>query len=213
MGLKRAGFDEIFGIDIEYQPDYPFQMKVTHVFSVIPEVAGSYFDFIWASPPCHAYSCATLRYRNSKNDRHITYPDLINKTRELLIKTGIPFVIENVPGAPLRKDLILCGEMFGLKVIRHRIFEIHGFKVKQPLHKRHRGLVKDGYYVTVAGNGGNYKDHNFCKLNDLPLKTSKLKVWQHAMGINWINDKKMLDQAVPPKYAEYIGRQFLQLVK
>lgn len=106
-------------------------------------------------------------------------------------------------GAPLRKDLLLCGEMFGLKVIRHRIFEIHDFKVIQPQHRKHQGKVKDGYYVTVAGHGGNDSKHNYCKLQDLEGK-SKLEVWQHAMGIDWMN-KEEIREAVPPVYSEYIG--------
>jgi DNA (cytosine-5)-methyltransferase 1 len=103
---------------------------------------------------------------------------------------------------------MLCGEMFGLKVIRHRYFEAEGFEVAQPEHVKHRGMVKDGYYVTVAGNGGDYAGHNFCKLNDLPGAT-QLETWQYAMGIDWICNKNTLREAVPPAYSEYIFRQFL----
>jgi DNA (cytosine-5)-methyltransferase 1 len=117
-------------------------------------------------------------------------------------------VIENVAGAEMRHDLMLCGEMFGLKVIRHRYFEIHGFDVVQPEHIKHRGMVKDGYYVTVAGNGGNYAGHNFCELNDLPGAT-QLKTWQYAMQIDWISNKKTLRECVPPKYSEYTMRSLL----
>jgi len=208
MGLKMAGFDTIIGVDINPQPEYPFifvQNDVTKMMFPYYEDFYAQFDLIWASPPCQAYSYAARRWHNEGR----SYPDLISRTRKILLDSGKPFIIENVPGSPIRKDLMLCGEMFGLKVIRHRYFEIHGFKVPQPNHKKHRGLVKDGYYVTVAGHGGNDSKHNYCKLNGLENK-SKLEVWQHAMGIDWITDKKMLAQAVPPAYSKYIGEMFLK---
>ncbi len=104
---------------------------------------------------------------------------------------------------------MLCGEMFGLHVIRHRYFEISGFKCDQPDHLPHRGMVKDGFYVTVAGHGGDYAGHNFCTLNTLGGKTTQLETWQFAMGINWIHDKSRLREAVPPAYSKYIFEQFL----
>lgn len=197
MGLEQAGFDYILGVDIEIQNEYPFSFMLQDVLKVSPR-AFKRFDFIWASPPCQAYSCATLRYRNSKNNRHIKYPELIEPTRKLLLKTKKPFVIENVCNAPIKKDLILCGQMFGLKIIRDRAFEIHGFKVPPPaLFKEIKsGSVKNGHYITVAGHGGD--------------GSNKLKDWQEAMGIDWITNKKMLAEAVPPAYAKYIGEQFLK---
>ena len=196
MGLHRAGF-EITGIDINPQPNYPFDFIQADALEF--DLDG--YDAYWSSPPCQCYSFAARRWRNNG----INYPDLIKKTRKRLLDSSKPFVIENVVGAPLRKDLILCGEMFGLNVIRHRIFEFsRSFVVPQPKHKKHKGLVRDGYYVTVAGHGGNDSKHNYCHLNCLPPKTSKLGVWQHAMGIDWMT-KQELTQAVPPAYAEYIG--------
>lgn len=200
-GLQQAGH-YVVGVDIAPQPNYcgdEFYQADALTF----ELDG--FEAFWASPPCQCYSFAARRWRNSGKE----YPDLIEKTRERLLEANKPFVIENVVGAPIRKDLLLCGEMFGLKVTRHRIFEIHGFGVSQPKHKKHKGLVKDGYYVTVVGNGGNDSKHNYCKLNGLSGKT-KLEVWQHAMGINWMNQRE-LAQAVPPAYAKHIGK-FLKTI-
>lgn len=195
MGLYKAGH-ELTGIDIEPQPNYPF--KFIKADALDCELNG--FDAYWASPPCQAYSRASKRWRNSGKE----YPDLVDKIRVRLLKTGKPFIIENVIGAPIQKDLLLCGEMFSLNVIRHRIFETHGFHVPQLKHKKHRGLVKAGHYVTVAGHGGNDSKHNYCKLNGLEGET-KLEVWQHAMGIDWMT-KKELTQAVPPAYSKYIGK-------
>lgn len=202
IGMLRAGASWITGVDIENQLEYPLWFFHADALN-LPVDYLKRFDFIWASPPCQAYSFAAARWRNSGKE----WPDLVGRTRGMLLESGVPFVMENTPGAPLRKDLRLCGEMFGLKVIRHRIFEIEGFDCAQPEHIKHTGMVKDGHYVTVAGNGGDYAGHNFCKLNDLPV-ASQLKTWQYAMGIDWIANKKTLREAVPPAYSEYIFGEF-----
>lgn len=203
MGIMQAGATWITGVDIVDQPQYPFWFFHADVMRIPPDWLKQ-FDFAWASPPCQAYSFAAQRWRNAGRE----WPDLIDRTRNILIEAGIPFVIENVPGAPIKKDLTLCGEMFDLKVIRHRIFEIGGFHCAQPKHIKHRGRVSEGHYVTVAGNGGDYAGHNFCKLNGLPGR-NQLETWRYAMGINWITDKRVLREAVPPAYAAYIHGQFL----
>lgn len=193
-GLMDAGFNRVIGIDIHEQSEYfqPEEFRQFDAIAFLKDADISFVDFIWASPPCQAYTYASKKARNLGKQ----YPDLIEIARKALIKTGKPFVIENVTTAPLRKDLILCGEMFGLKIIRHRAFEIHGFKCKQPQHIKHKGTVKQGNYVTVAGHGGDGK--------------ASLKAWQDAMKINWIRKKETLAQCVPPKYSEYIGKEFLK---
>jgi DNA (cytosine-5)-methyltransferase 1 len=193
-------------MDIAAQPDYPFffmQVNALNVTSDFLEHMG--IKFIWASTPCQAYSRANEHLRQKGR----TYPDLISPTRDLLSQSGLPWCMENVPGAPLRADLKLCGAMFKLRVIRHRDFEISGFKARQLPHRKHQGSAKAGDYVTVAGNGGNDSEHNYTILNGME-DASQLKVWQHAMGIDWIRDRKHLREAVPPAYSEYIFRQFMK---
>jgi DNA (cytosine-5)-methyltransferase 1 len=147
------------------------------------------FDVIHASPPCQRYTWAT------RTDRTKKFPDLVDRTRHLLQKAGKPFIIENVIGAPVRNDLRLCGEMFGLRIIRHRIFEVDGFAVLQPPHIKHRRPIRKdkSYYASVAGHGGD--SYSF-----------RLEDWQNAMEINWVNDKLHLTQMIPPAYAEYVSR-------
>jgi DNA (cytosine-5)-methyltransferase 1 len=176
MGLHQAGF-EVTGVDINPQPHYPFTFIQADILSLDVSFLKQ-FDLIWASPPCQAYTWSAKRWGKER-------ADLIETTRNLLSKTNKPFIIENVPEAPLRKDLLLCGEMFNLKVIRHRVFEIEGFKVVQIPHIKHKGTVRNKQYVT-------------CKLKD----------WQDAMGINWIPKKDILAQAIPPAYSKYIAEQF-----
>jgi len=117
-----------------------------------------------------------------------------------------PTIIENVQGSDLRRDLTLCGEMFGLGVIRHRYFEVTGFEVTQPQHRKHRGRVAgyrhgewfDGPYFAVYGDGGG---------------KGTVAQWQQAMGIDWTDVRKEIAEAIPPSYAEFVGRQLMaQLV-
>lgn len=191
MGLNQAGMD-VTGVSFVEEPEYPFKLIVEYAEKLDIEFIKQ-FDFVWASPPCQLYSWSAKRWTN------IQRVDLVDPIRQILLKTGLPFVIENVLEAPIRRDLVLCGEMFGLKVIRHRAFECHGFKPEQPKHIKHKGTVKEGCYVTVAGHGGDGK--------------ASLRSWQEGMGINWIKNKKSLAEAVPPAYAKYIAEEFLKTLK
>jgi hypothetical protein len=76
-------------------------------------------DAIHASPPCQAYSQAALGQRNAGKE----YPDLVGPVRDLLDRTDVPWVMENVPGAPMRPDFKLCGCQFDLNLRRERWFE------------------------------------------------------------------------------------------
>lgn len=192
-GYHNCGF-ECTGVDINDDHRYPYNFIHADVFK-LPLSFFEKFDLIHASPPCQHYTWATKKADRNK------HPDLVEKTRHLLKKTGKPFIIENVVGAPVRKDLILCGEMFGLRVLRHRIFEIEGFTVLSPHHPKHRDTIinssgrKRSYYASIAGHGGESYSYN---IND----------WKKAIGIDWVNDKKHLTQMIPPKYSEYIGKFF-----
>lgn len=203
VGMKRV-FPKaaIFGVDIIFQRDYPFWFYHADVRKLSSSWVSEY-DFAWASPPCQAWSQGSRHLR----DRGKEYPRLIEFTRELLLDSGIPFAIENVPGAPMRKDLVLCGKMFGLRILRHRNIEVHGFHVQELEHVRHEGTVKAGDFVTVAGNGGNDHFHNYTSLRDLSFD-SQLACWQYAMDIDWIRDRKTLREAVPPAYAQYVMEQY-----
>lgn len=201
MGYHRAGFD-VVGVDIAPQPNYPFEFHQRDALKCVRSLvvnglvgdglAGGWFDVIHASPPCQAYSLATLYHGRANADRH---PDLVEPTRELLEQTGLPYVIENVPGAPVRPDVVLCGEMFGLRVHRHRVFELGGWFAMRLPHGRHvlKGAVtncsvQDGMARLVAGNYANHEDAS------------------DAMGIDWMA-RKELAEAIPPAYTEFIGHQ------
>lgn len=204
MGYHRAGF-RVVGIDNKPQPNYPFEFEQADMFDHLRKHAHIR-AVRHASPPCQA-STALTKGTNRSKGWGSEHADLIDRTRTLLlaarILTGMPTVIENVAGAKLRKDVTLCGEMFGLEVIRHRYFELGGWSMPQPHHPPHRGRVKgwrhgqyyDGPYFAVHGDGGG---------------KGTVAEWQRAMGIDWTSDKRELAEAIPPAYTEFLGKQLLE---
>jgi hypothetical protein len=195
VGYSRAGFD-VTGVDIDPQPDYPFTHHVMDWQEALDTLDLSTFDAIHASPPCQGYTALAAVHGN-------TWPKLIEPVRARLEAIGLPYVIENVQGAPVRRDLTLCGEMFGLRVIRHRYFELGGWVMDVPMHLPHRGRVAgyrhgawfEGPYFAVYGNGGG---------------KGSLRDWQLAMGIDWMTNKHDLAEAIPPAYSAYIGLGLLE---
>lgn len=182
-GLIAAGF-EVHGIDHRPHPNYPGWFRQGNALDA--NVSG--YDLIWASPPCQRFSRATRMAGWSAVEAH---PDLIEPTRQLLARSGALTVIENVPLAPLRRDLELTGDMFGLRVIRHRVFELN-FAGRAPGPVNHgRGLAKAGLVETVAGGGSG---------------PDVIRRWSGAMGISHRMTRRELAQAIPPAYAEWIGR-------
>lgn len=187
MGYYRAGFDDITGIDNKFQKHYPFKFIHADALEYLAE-HGHEYDAIHASPPCQAYSMAGQQWR--KNGKE--YPDLIAKTRELLIQIGKPYVIENVPGSPLIDPLILNGTFFNMKVRRVRHFET-SFPIEhppmpkeQPSHFRMGCPVREGDVITPVGHFSN------------------VEYARRVMGINWMTGAE-LTQAIPPIYTEWIG--------
>lgn len=193
MGYYRAGFD-VVGVDIAPQPWYPFESIQCDAL-LFARGFGRHYDAIHASPPCQAYSALTMGTNKGRE-----YAALIEQTRVTLDNLSTPYVIENVMTAPLRRDVVLCGEMFGLGVIRHRAFELGGWKMDQPKHVKHRGRVSGmrhgewftGPYTAVYGDGGG---------------KGSVPEWQRAMGIHWTDNRKSIAEAIPPAYTECIGRQ------
>lgn len=186
MGYHRAFPDaEIVGVDINPQPRYPFEF--------VQGDAATYpldgFDLIHASPPCQRFSAMTACRPGLGEE----YPNLIAPIRDRLVASGAPWAIENVPGSPLVNPITLCGHMFGLRLYRHRLFEV-SFPLWAPPHLRHEvpasraGHWRPGTIMSVAGHVS-------------PIAEAK-----RAMGIDWMN-RDELGEAIPPAYTEWIGRQ------
>jgi len=206
MGYYLAGFD-VIGIDIEAQKNYPFpflQLDAILALSNLLDFRGLTFSdgnkyyladiaAFHASPPCQAYSLAGIQWRKSG----VEYPDLLEPTRELLIKTDKPFVIENVPGAPLNDPVVLNGPMFQMRLRRTRLFET-SFQMplilRPPEEKSNFRMgipVNEGDIITPVGHFSNV---------DYARK---------VMEIDWMTGSE-LTQAIPPKYTKFIGEYLIE---
>jgi len=203
MGYHRAGFD-VVGVDIRPQPRYPFEFYQADALGILDGSEWTewpwslcHFDAIHASPPCQAYSTAT-----ADPSRH---PDLYEPTKRLLTETGMPWVIENVIGAPYRWGIQLCGTHFGLEtpgewLRRHRNFETSDAMLQPQC--RHR---RDVRAVTITGKCYLTVTKDCARHSRQPT----FELAQQLMGIDWMT-RKELSQAIPPAYTEYIGQQLLE---
>ncbi|HQH73475.1 MAG TPA: DNA cytosine methyltransferase [bacterium] len=212
IGYKQAGF-EVIGIDIErkscYAGDLFIQGDALGVLKDIPFLRQ--FDTIHASPPCQHYSQSTAMFRKEGK----IYADLIGVTRAGLDRSGLPYIIENVPRAPIRADIVLHGWMFGLNVMRARKFELSGWWMMQPGIPKRRGCVKDGDFCTIIGKQG-YRKYKGLPKGWRPKfdQGSGLKTWHYAMGIPpEYNFKDVeISEGIPPAYTSYIGGYLMEFL-
>lgn len=194
MGYHRAGF-LVVGVDIEPQPRYPFQFVQDDALTFVSEM-GWLFQAFHGSPPCQDHS--SLRSRAGVKGTGW----LLAATRKAFEATGKPWVIENVPGAPMRRDAVYCGEMFGLRTVRHRWFESN-VPITAPSHpprharktsaKNRVTCLAKGHNISITGNVGRH-------------------VGVPCMGISWMTGSE-LSQAVPPAYTEHLGLQLITAVR
>jgi DNA (cytosine-5)-methyltransferase 1 len=190
VGYHRAGFD-VVGVDIVDQPRYPFEFHQADAMTW--PLDG--FDAVHASPVCYAWSKMRDCRPGSKDDQ----PDLITPTRRRLNAAGVPYVIENVPGSPLRNPVRVCGSGLGLRVQRHREFESN--------------LALWGMPCAHGQNPWNpdYKHATNRKRRRVPVIGEwrvPLGLQLEAMGVDWMTLTE-LTEAVPPAYTEFIGGQLL----
>lgn len=193
MGYHRAGFD-VVGVDINPQGNYPFEFIQSDCLALDPAFVSS-FDAIHASPPCQAYTRKAANWGRERK-HWIEHPDLVAPTRAMLEVSGLPYVIENVVGAPVRADMTLCGTMFGLRIIKHRVFEL-SFPAAYTLPPCDHSDV----YNPWQGKG---------------RSADKLRA---AQGIDWLPisggaSRKNgytgdLFNAIPPAFTEFVGMHLL----
>jgi len=192
MGYAKAGYD-VVGMDIKHGKRYPFEYIRRDVMTLRPEDLEG-FDLIHASPPCQTYSVTKhLRVAQGKST---SKQDLLAQVRSLLVVSEIPYVIENVKGAPLIDPVQLCGSAFGLKVRRHRLFESSMELRGTDCHHKEQGKPV-GIYGSMRDEipGGGH--------------TAKTMPEAHeAMGINWMIWGELVE-AIPPAYTHYIGQQIM----
>lgn len=178
MGYHRAGFD-VVGVDLVDQPRYPFEFLRADAMELLRDPGFlSGFDAIHASPPCQAYANVT-RWTGDRAG----HPDLLPEVLQLLAAQPLPWIVENVEGAPLRPDYILCGSQFGLRIRRHRWFQTswQGFSLMPSCtHRR----------------------------DDLPFMHKGERAFADALGGTWMSNKGGR-QAIPPAYTEYLAGELI----
>lgn len=199
-GYHRAGF-EVIGVDIFDQPLYPFAFIQGDALDLLGDLHSAIWDHepvaIHASPPCQF---ATAYGRNAKHVRD-DHPNLIPRVRELLVASGLPYVIENVEGA--RGHLIeparICGTGLGMPVRRHRYFETNWPLLGVPCA---HGQFTERIYPSSSNRSGGRTVMNVGEYR-VPLATQR-----EVMEMPWA-DLYGISQAVPPAYTEHIGRQLM----
>lgn len=222
-GYHRAGF-QVTGVDLHPQPRYPFRNFVQ---ADAVEFPFDGFDAIHASPPCQAYSnamkhltkcktCGELGNHPGHKHDHVfepEYPMLLDVMLSRLKEVDVPWVVENVPGAPLPggvqpgpdlfndNGMILCGSMFGLRVQRHRIFQT-SFPVYPPGGCDHSVVPMNPH------NAGARRRWRSVLGYDVPIE----RTWREEMGVGWMNAREGRE-AIPPVYTEYIGRHMMAAVR
>jgi DNA (cytosine-5)-methyltransferase 1 len=156
------------------------------------------FDAVWASPPCQGYTRKPSVWGRKRN-HFLEHPDLLVATREKLIASGLPYIIENVPGAKIKAQILLCGTMFGLRIIKHRYFESNCSLPLAPMQCDHRNV-----FNPWCGKGRSAKE------------------FREAQGTPWIPtgggaSRKEgitgdLYNAIPPAYSEFLGKQIISIL-
>ncbi len=203
MGYSHAGF-RILGVDSSPQSNYPFPFEKGDALEYLDRY-GYIFDAIHASPPCQMFSAYRRAMPQRKDEDYI---NLIPGTRELLLRLGTPYMIENVPGAPLVEPIKLCGSMFDppLDVQRHRLFETNWGLPPHPNSCRHN------LWTPRFDRGSRHTRPNDRKTVAVGEWRIPLEVQQKAMGIDWMKVPE-LSQAIPPAYTEYIGKQLMEVLR
>jgi DNA (cytosine-5)-methyltransferase 1 len=198
IGYSNSGF-EVIGVDIEEQPHYPLPFVKADALKLDPEFIAS-FDAVHASPPCQSYSDLAKRNKNADE-----WPRLIEPVRNMLIRSALPYVIENVDGAPLINPVVLCGTMFPeLRVLRHRLFEAN-FIILTPPHTKHPKVHTFDRRKSHFGKTDEWRD--FVQVTGGGNCT--LAAARDAMGIEWMT-KSEINESIPPAYTRFIGRQLLR---
>ncbi|WP_280220151.1 DNA methylase [Nocardia neocaledoniensis] len=193
MGYHLAGFD-VTGVDIDPQPRYPFTFVQGDALEILA-AHGHEFDAIAASPPCHDHT--TLVSRAGINGSGW----LLDATLEALAAQPLPWIVENVMGAEMRSDVVLCGSMFGLRTYRHRKFAVdhripwlpsvpwHPAHTTRTSTKKRRRDFDAGMNISITGD---------------------VSAWlgPACMGIDWMTGPE-LAQAIPPAYTHHLGLHLL----
>lgn len=212
MGYFLAGF-EIIGIDINPQPEYPFRFIQADVLTA--RIPWHKIDAVHASPPCQIHSVTASMSAGRSTRQHV---NLIPETRRMLVRSGKPYIIENVPGAPLIDPVLLCGSMFNLhthnyELKRHRLFESNMEFIQPDCQCGNKRAVSTKYAhgsyrksaVSVLGHGGLYRKVGEYGKQGRRESTPPRGLCVQLMGMPWVTRYDALAQAIPPAYTAWLG--------
>lgn len=212
VGYARAGF-EVVGVDIRPRRNYPFRFVQMDALDYV-RIHGWRYDAIHASPPCQAF---TIANKGPRERGEVEHPDLLAPTRDALRRLGRPYVIENVPGAPLIDPMLLCGSMFDLRardvdgrwlaLRRHRLFESNVWLMSAG------GCAHDATPVGGSYGGGHYERTDQRDAKRRGGYTPPPAVRAALLGIDWKMTRHELAQAIPPAYTEHIGTQLIAEIR
>lgn len=204
-GLQRAGF-EVVGVDKRKACGKYYPGHFIYGNALSPSVDIRDFDFVWASPPCQAFSDST-----QPEDR-VKHENLIPATRNL-IKEHPVTCIENVVGAPIREDLVLIGPMVGLNYLeRERRFELSFQAHQPPMRRTNREDWKSGKCFSVMkGLQLAIRERKYRNLHGIPKPTKEQAM--SNMGITIDMTLGGIGEAIPPAMAEYIGREAIAFMQ
>ena len=208
-GYADAGF-EVVGVDIDPQPNYPFEFHQADAIEFVRD-HGHEFDAVHASPPCQTFSRTKTLHSNE-------HPDLIKPTRDALVASGKPWVIENVVGAPLIDPIKLSGQHFNmtapdvdgvpLKLVRHRLFESNILlRVPDSFHAN-RHIQTASIYGAGGGWTPRHRDNPDRRGGYIP----HTDVIKKLLGIDWMTKHEM-SQSIPPVFTEWVGGQIIEYLE
>jgi DNA (cytosine-5)-methyltransferase 1 len=216
-GYVTAGF-EVHGVDIlpRLKRDYLASGAASFTCASALDILADQdyvrtFDLCHSSPPCQGYSTMS----NCRPGLAHQYPKLIGPVRELLLTTGVPFIIENVAAARpwLRDPIVLCGTMFGKHTYRHRLFEAgNGITLvapEAPAWQRHSATPYNKEclwnHPVPAARAGHWEPGKYVSVSGHERRGPV----NEAMAIDWMRNRDDVAEAVPPYMTAMLGRQVL----
>ena len=208
-GYVQAGFVPT-GVDIILRASYPYRFVWANALAVLSDRAFvSQFDLIHASPPCQAHTRAKhLREAQGGRSRH---GDLLTPTLALLRTYDIPWVVENVVGAPGMEDAVIeCGSAYGLKVRRHRLFLASFPLVGSGCKHKEQGKPVGVYHVMGDTCKGRCKKTGKLVIGGSTAKT--VEEGREAMGVDRDMAWEELKEGFPPAYTKHIGEQAMAYI-
>lgn len=210
-GYVQAGF-EVYGVDFKKQNNYPYEFQQNDALEILKDFSFlKSFDIIHASPPCQAHTRAK-HLRNAQGNKS-RYQDLLTPALELLRKSGIPWIVENVPGSPgMESAVVECGSSYDLKVRRHRLFLSDDIPLKGSVcdHKK-QGKPIGVYHVMGDTCKGISSKTGKLVIGGSTAKSLEEGLW--AMGMDRIVTWNELKEGFPPAYTKHIGIQAIEWLK